>query len=138
VKVLVDSHSYLFAKMDDPRISRRARSILSSSQNELFFSIVSLWELSINIRLGRLRTLTSSVAFIHDLLMEDGFTTLPLRYEDILAFDHLPLVKDHRDPQSPPLKMTSSGVRSRAATKPPVENGHPVLWVTESSSYRAT
>lgn len=98
MKVLVDSHSYLWIKMDDPRLSRRARSILRGEENELYFSLTSLWEVSISIRLGRLRNLTSTVAFVRDSLVEDGFNILPLRYEDILAMEHLPLVKDHRDP----------------------------------------
>jgi PIN domain nuclease of toxin-antitoxin system len=96
LKILVDSHAYVWVKLNDPRLSRKARSLLRSDEHELFFSIVSLWELSINIRLGRLRTLTSSVAFLHDSLAEDNITLLPLRYEDILALEHLEM--HHRDP----------------------------------------
>lgn len=98
MKVLVDSHCYLWAKMDDPRLSRKARSILRSDEHELFFSMTSLWEISINIRLGRLRTLTSTVAYIHDSLLEEGFAILPFRYEDIITLEQLPQLPDHRDP----------------------------------------
>ena len=58
--------------------------------------MASLWELSIKIRLGKLRTLTSSVAFIHDQLGEHRVSILPVRYEDILSLEHLGL--HHRDP----------------------------------------
>ena len=96
MRILVDSHAYVWTKLNDPRLSRKARSILRSDEHDLFFSLASLWELSINIRLGRLRTLTSSVAFLHDSLAEDGITILPLRYEEILALEHLDM--HHRDP----------------------------------------
>lgn len=60
--------------------------------------MTSLWEISINIRLGRLRTLTSTVAYIHDSLLEEGFAILPFRYEDIITLEQLPQLPDHRDP----------------------------------------
>lgn len=96
MRVLLDSHSYIWAKLDDPRLSKRARSLMRSDEHELFFSLASLWEISLKIRLGRLRTLTSSVAFLHDSLVEDGITLLPIRYEDILAVEHLDT--HHGDP----------------------------------------
>ncbi|HEX5284748.1 MAG TPA: type II toxin-antitoxin system VapC family toxin [Bryocella sp.] len=96
MRILVDSHSYIWAKLNDRRLSKRAASIIRSDDHELFFSYASLWEISIKIRLGRLRTVTSSVAFLHDSLIEDNVTLLPVRYEDILATEHLD--HHHGDP----------------------------------------
>ncbi len=96
LRILVDSHSYVWTKLNDPRLSRKAKSIMRSDEHELFFSLASLWELSLKIRKGQLRTLTSSIAFLHDSLVEDGITLLPIRYEDVLAVEHLDM--HHRDP----------------------------------------
>ena len=96
MRILVDSHSYVWTKLNDPRLSQKARSIMRSDEHELFFSLASLWELSLKIRKGKLRTLTSSIAFLHDLLGEDGIELLPIRYEDVLAVEHLAL--HHGDP----------------------------------------
>ena len=96
MRVLIDSHVFVWALLKDPRLSTRAKNILRSEEHELFFSLASLWELSIKIRLGKLRTLTSSVAFLHDSLKENGISVLPIRYDDILALEHLPA--HHRDP----------------------------------------
>jgi PIN domain nuclease of toxin-antitoxin system len=96
VKILVDSHIYVWAKLNDPRLSTRAKSILRSDDHELFFSLASLWELSIKIRSGKLRTLTSSIAFVHDSLAQDGIHILPVRYADLLAMEQLD--NHHRDP----------------------------------------
>jgi PIN domain nuclease of toxin-antitoxin system len=96
LKVLVDAHIYIWAKLNDHRLSARAKKVLRSDDHELFFSLASLWELSIKIRNGKLRTLTSSIAFLHDGLGEDGISILPIAYADILAVEHLEY--HHRDP----------------------------------------
>jgi PIN domain nuclease of toxin-antitoxin system len=54
--------------------------VLFSQENELFFSVASLWELSIKIRLGKLRTLTSSIAYLNDELGAYRMTVLPVTY----------------------------------------------------------
>jgi PIN domain nuclease of toxin-antitoxin system len=94
--VLIDSHIYVWAMLNDPRLTTKARNILKSQEHELFFSLASLWELSLKIRKGKLRTLTSSIAFLHDSLAENKVMVLPIRYEDILSLEHLD--DHHRDP----------------------------------------
>lgn len=97
MRVLVDSHVFVWTLLKDRRISPAAKRILFSDEHELFFSIVSLWELSIAIRSGRLSDLTSSsIALIHDQLADFGITLLPLRYHDLLALEQLD--PHHRDP----------------------------------------
>ncbi len=96
MRVLVDSHIYVWTKLNDPRLSRTAKSVLRSDEHQLYFSLASLWELSIKIRSGKLRTLTSSVAFLHDSLMEDSIQILPVLYSDLLALEQLE--NHHRDP----------------------------------------
>ncbi len=96
MRVLVDSHTFLWTLLQDPRVSKKARSVLFSQENELFFSVASLWELSIKIRLGKLRTVTSSIAYLHDELGVYRMTVLPVTYQDILALEHLE--SHHRDP----------------------------------------
>jgi PIN domain nuclease of toxin-antitoxin system len=96
MRVLVDGHALVWTLLQDKRVSKKARSILFSGEHELFFSLATLWELSIKIRLGKLRTLTSSIAFLHDQLGEYQITLLPISYEDVLAVEHLDA--HHRDP----------------------------------------
>jgi PIN domain nuclease of toxin-antitoxin system len=59
----VDGHAFVWTLLQDARVSKKARSILYSAENELFFSLATLWELSLKIRLGKLRLLTSSIAY---------------------------------------------------------------------------
>ncbi len=96
MRALVDGHAFVWTLLQDKRMSKKARSVLFSEENELYFSMATLWELSLKIRLGKLRTLTSSVAFLHDQLGEHRITVLPVTYADILAVEQFEY--HHRDP----------------------------------------
>ncbi len=97
MRVLVDTHTFIWELLADKRSSRKAIQILGDQDSELVFSIVSLWEIVINMKLGRLKTLSSSVGFVRDKAQEYGMEILPIRYEHLLALETLPET-DHRDP----------------------------------------
>lgn len=96
MKVLVDTHTFLWDLTDDPRSSTLARRILKSDDHELFFSLVSLWEIAIKIKLGKLNAIGSSVAYIRDEMDAYGMQLLPIRYEHVLQLEALP--PHHSDP----------------------------------------
>lgn len=96
MRVLVDSHAFVWMLLKDRRLSPKARSILTSQEHQLFFSMVSLWELSLKIRSGKFNLISSSIAYLHDELESFGISTLPIVYEDILAMERLD--PHHKDP----------------------------------------
>jgi PIN domain nuclease of toxin-antitoxin system len=96
VRVLVDTHAFLWALLKDPRLSAGAQQILTEESSELVFSLASLWEISIKIRLGKLRAIGSSVAYVRDEMKEYGMELLPIRFEHILQLEMLP--QHHGDP----------------------------------------
>jgi PIN domain nuclease of toxin-antitoxin system len=96
MRVLVDTVTFVWDLLDDHRSSRRARQMLSSDTDELVFSLVSLWEIAIKMKLGKFNDLGSSVAYIRDEMTEYGMELLPIRYEHILQLEMLPL--HHPDP----------------------------------------
>ncbi len=96
MKVLVDTHSFLWALLRDHRLSSRAKSILRDGDAELVFSLVSLWEIAVKMKIGKLNMLGSSVAYIRDEMDAYGMELLPIRYEHILQLEMLP--PNHSDP----------------------------------------
>jgi PIN domain nuclease of toxin-antitoxin system len=96
MKVLVDTHTFLWAFLHDHRLSVKAKQVLRSDKNELVFSLVSLWEIAIKIKTGKLNTIGSSVAYIRDEMNAYGMELLPIRYEHILQLESLP--HHHSDP----------------------------------------
>ena len=96
MRVLVDTHTFLWALLKDPRLSTRAKQVLISGENELVFSLVSLWEIAVKMKIGKLNTVGSSVTYIRDEMAEYGMELLPIRYEHILELERLPL--HHSEP----------------------------------------
>jgi PIN domain nuclease of toxin-antitoxin system len=96
MKVLVDTHTFLWALLHDHRLTPKAKQILRSTEDELVFSLVSLWEIAIKIKTGKLHTIGSSVAYIRDQMDDYGMELLPIRYDHVLSLEQLP--HHHGDP----------------------------------------
>ena len=96
MRVLVDTHTFIWDLLGDHRSSRKAKHMLSSDTDELVFSLVSLWEIAIKIKTGKLNTIGSSVAYLRDEMNAYGMELLPIRYEHILQLESLP--HHHSDP----------------------------------------
>jgi PIN domain nuclease of toxin-antitoxin system len=54
MRVLVDTHIFLWQFFDDPKLSRRMRDIIDDQKLQLLLSDVSIWEIAIKVRLGKL------------------------------------------------------------------------------------
>ena len=96
MKVLVDTHTFLWDIIADHRSSAKAKQMLRSDEHELIFSLVSLWEIAIKIKIGKLNTIGSSVAYIRDEMENYSMELLPIRYEHVLQLESLPT--HHSDP----------------------------------------
>ena len=96
MKVLVDTHTFIWGLLESHRLSPGSRQILRTDEHELVFSLVSLWEIAIKIKIGKLNAIGSSVAYIRDEMDAYGMELLPIRYEHILQLEALPI--HHSDP----------------------------------------
>lgn len=94
--MLLDTHSLIWMLLDDSRVSVKAKRVLRSEENELYVSLVSLWEIAIKMKIGKLSGLGSSVEYLRDEIDAFGIYLLPIRYEHIVQLEHLPLF--HGDP----------------------------------------
>jgi PIN domain nuclease of toxin-antitoxin system len=96
VKYLLDTHAFLWFVSEDNRLSSKAQSIIINSQNEVYFSAVSAWELSIKIRLDRLTIEEDLEPFIIKQLAENNFSTLSITIFHSIYTSKLPNI--HKDP----------------------------------------
>ena len=53
MRLLLDTHIFLWTLDDSPRLSRQAREIMTAPGTECFVSAVSFWEIAINASLRR-------------------------------------------------------------------------------------
>ena len=96
MRVLLDSHAFLWWIVDDPRLSPGAREVIAEGDNEVFFSAASAWELAIKSRLGRLRMPADFERFVTDQVDLNGFSVLPVQLSHALRVHALP--EHHKDP----------------------------------------
>jgi PIN domain nuclease of toxin-antitoxin system len=96
MRVLLDTHSFLWWITDDPRLSPSAREIMGDGENQLFFSTASGWEIAIKARLGRLSLPEPVESFVPAQLAENGIEGLSIALSHALHVASLP--DHHRDP----------------------------------------
>ncbi len=95
MKALLDTHLLLWNAGRPDRLSPEARRIIDSSENELYFSAASLWEIAIKTSLGR-SDFSVDARLLRRGLLAHGFTELPVTGEHAVAIDGLPPI--HKDP----------------------------------------
>jgi PIN domain nuclease of toxin-antitoxin system len=59
MRVLLDTHAFLWFIAGDTQLSQDARSVIADSETLLFLSVASLWEIAIKASLGKLTLLES-------------------------------------------------------------------------------
>jgi PIN domain nuclease of toxin-antitoxin system len=94
--VLLDTHVFLWWINDDPRLSGRAREVISDGGNDLLFSAASGWEIAIKAGLGKLKVSGDLGAYLTGQLSENSVQVLPVYLSHTLRVADLP--HHHRDP----------------------------------------
>lgn len=95
MKLLLDTQLLLWAAGQPERLSPRARRQLSDPDNELLFSAVSLWEITIKNGLGR-DDFRVEPRVLRRGLLDNGYVELPITSEHAVNVDALPPI--HKDP----------------------------------------
>lgn len=96
MKLLLDTHTVLWAMLDSPQITRRALTVLRDIENEAYVSVVSVWEATTKFRLGKLPIAAPLVSDPRIALEQMNLTVLPLGLEHA----HLAgsMSSTHKDP----------------------------------------
>jgi PIN domain nuclease of toxin-antitoxin system len=95
MRVLLDTHALFWWFSAPDRLSTRARSILSNSQNQVFVSAATAWELAIKVSLGKIDA-TGLVMELERYVEQEGFSELTISLRQATRAGLLPA--HHRDP----------------------------------------
>ncbi len=95
MKLLLDTHLLLWAADSLERVPAGARALMADLENELLFSVVSLWEVAIKNGLNR-PDFQVDARLLRRGLIDNGYVELPMSGEHAVAVDTLPRI--HRDP----------------------------------------
>ena len=94
--ILLDTHIFLHMLGAPERISAPQLSLLEDSQSDLFFSLASIWEITIKHTLGKLKLPAVPAAIFPAQLQHYGIELIPITLPHILQVCHLP--HHHHDP----------------------------------------
>jgi PIN domain nuclease of toxin-antitoxin system len=94
MRLLLDTHILLWIADDSPRLSKKARALIVDPANEKFFSVASIWEVSIKSALRRDDFVFDATKLRAGLLARP-FVELPVSGTHALATLRLPAI--HKD-----------------------------------------
>jgi PIN domain nuclease of toxin-antitoxin system len=96
MRILLDTHAFLWWIGGDRRLSARARKLIADGRNELLLSAASGWEIALKVGLGRIDLPAPLDRFLGEQLRLNGIETLPIQMSHALGAQGLPSL--HRDP----------------------------------------
>lgn len=96
MRLLLDTCAFLWLATEPSRLSQTATNALDDEQNELFLSDVSIWEITLRHKAGKLPLPDAPRLWIPDELQFHGIQSVPIASEAMFVACELP--GDHRDP----------------------------------------
>ena len=94
MRVLIDTHVFLWGIRDDDRVSQRVREVLPVS--DVWISVASLWEIIAKVQIGKLALPSPVARYLSEKLRENGVSVLALTFRHVLRLEQIPMY--HRDP----------------------------------------
>lgn len=92
MKLLLDTHTFLWWLSDPQRLTPAASSAIGDFQNQVLVSVAVLWEVAIKRSIGKL-----TIPFdIERIVADSGFELLTISLRHIAESERLPF--HHRDP----------------------------------------
>ena len=90
-------HAHVYLWDSEPvRLSPQALALCQDRQNVLLLSVVSIWEMQIKLRLGKLRLALPLKEIIETQQQTNSIEILPVTLARVLALENLPAY--HKDP----------------------------------------
>ena len=96
MKLLLDTHAFLWYCAGDAQLSDRAKAAIESGENDRFLSVASLIEIAIKLSLGRLSLSMPFEAFVADGIERLRCSVLHLTPTHLGKLSAMPF--HHRDP----------------------------------------
>ena len=96
MRVLVDTHVFLWWVEGDRALPAKARAALADRDNECLISLVSVWELAIKASLGKLKLALPVQRYVVEHVAANGFRMLDIQLAHVGRVESL--ASHHGDP----------------------------------------
>jgi PIN domain nuclease of toxin-antitoxin system len=126
MRILVDTHVFLWGLQHEERLSRRVQTLLPKS--DVWISVASLWEIIAKVQVGKL-TLPRPVGdYLAAKLKANGVMVLQITFDHVKRLEELSL--KHRDPFDRMLIAQSLEENLPIVTADPLFKQYPVqvIW----------
>ncbi len=97
MKYLLDTHVFLWSIADTKELSKNAIKALTNPDNEIYISSVTLWEIAIKTRLGKLAIEGISIDELPGVIEKLEYNQISMTPEDALGYLNL-REPTHKDP----------------------------------------
>jgi PIN domain nuclease of toxin-antitoxin system len=92
---LLDTHALLWLLAGSPRLESKASDLVTDAAHDVFASSVSLWEIAVKLRIGKI---DANLERVIDGCRHTGLRFLEISHRHLLDVAALPVFDDHKDP----------------------------------------
>ena len=85
MRLLLDTHAFLWWVLRSPSLSATAANAIADRRNEILVSAASVWELTIKASRGKIELDPDPANFVQGQITTNGFTPLPVTHEHALG-----------------------------------------------------
>lgn len=96
MKLLLDTHAFIWWDGEPDRLSPRVLALCQHSGNELTLSVASLWEIQIKSRMGKITLRKPLRILVGEQQQANRMGLLPVRAPHVFDLEALPPI--HKDP----------------------------------------
>ena len=90
MKLLLDTHAFLWFIVGSPKLSKNARLLIEDLSNEKFVSVASLWEIAIKVSLGKMILTDTYENAVLAQIGANGFKNLSVKDAHLSTLIKLP------------------------------------------------
>lgn len=96
MRLLLDTHTFLWFIEGSPNLSRLARTLIEDQGNQRFLSVASLWEVSIKVSISKLTLGMSFTELVEREVYGNAIDLLAIQPKHLEELSKLPF--HHKDP----------------------------------------
>jgi PIN domain nuclease of toxin-antitoxin system len=96
MRLLLDTNVFIWLNDAPDRVREQVMTVIANPDNDLFFSLTSIWEMQIKIQLGKLELSDPLPDILKTQQVENNLQILTINLNHIWSLENLP--NHHRDP----------------------------------------
>ena len=96
MKILVDTHILIWSFTDPDKLNQKITNILKDEANDIYYSQVSLWEISIKYSLGKITINGMNPEEFYEEISNSYYNEKTIKSSELITYYKLPI--EHRDP----------------------------------------